>query len=197
LGAYGFLVAKRLDSTACPRDDIAAFVDGELSAAAASAFEGHVNECNTCAKALREQRKFLASLSASLSGDPGIGLPSNFARRVIAVAESRVTGLRSAHEQFTAIFIASALLFFSMFALASGSVEVFGGLAGFGEKAVTIALFSARAAANVLAAATVVVRSLFASSSSWLYVAALALVAIAAAAGYRQIARSIHVSAKN
>ncbi|MBK9154082.1 MAG: zf-HC2 domain-containing protein [Chloracidobacterium sp.] len=185
------------DSTACPRDDIAAFVDGELSAAAASEFEAHISECWTCARVLREQRQFLASLSASLSEDPGIGLPTNFARRVIAAAESRVTGLRSTHEQFTAVFISAALLFFSMFALGSGFGEIVAGSAAFAEKLLTVALFSARAAANVLAAATVVVRSLFAASASWLYFAAFTVVLLSAAAVLRQIARSAHISAKN
>lgn len=190
-------MTESIDTSSCPRDEIAAYLDGELSSTLADEFEGHVRDCETCSRALREQRQFLASLSASLGEDPGVRLPSNFAKRVIAAAESRVSGLRSPHEQFTAIFISAALLFFSMFALGSGFGDAVLWVAALSEKLAAFALFSGRAAANVLAAASVVVRSLFAASSGWLYLAAFVVVTIAAGALARQISRAVHLSAKN
>lgn len=183
--------------TACLHDDIAAYLDGELSAAEAAAIEDHVRACSACSAVLREQRQFLASISATLSGDPGVGLPANFAAKVIAAAENRVTGLRTPNEQFTAIFISASLLLFSMFGLGAGFGEILLGSAAVGEKILAVLIFSARAAGNVLSASAVVVRSLFAGSTQWVFIAVFPFVLAGSLIVSQRFLRSGKLISKN
>ena len=99
----------------CPRDDIAAFVDGELSETQRTRLEQHVSDCEICSRSLMEQRQFLAALSASLDCRSGLPLPKDFTKKVVASAESSVRGIRQPGELFTAIFICAALLIFALF----------------------------------------------------------------------------------
>lgn len=160
---YATLVeqVKELSETdICPRDDVAAYVDGELSAQEAEEFELHVDQCSTCGRALMQQRQFLAALSASLDHGSAIDLPKDFTKRIVTNAESSVSGVRRPHELFTAICISAALFLFVLFAF-GGETFAFASAAGaIGEKVFVIGSFFLKTAGNAIFAVAVVSRSL-------------------------------------
>ena len=137
-------------SDACPRDDIAAYVDGEVSAEVSAELELHFADCDTCSRAMAEQRKFLSALSASLANEAGIELPEDFTKKIVVTAESSVAGLRGERELPTAIFVFTALLLFSLFVIAGEYIGTTAGLAG--------GIF--RSAAHAATAVAVIVKAL-------------------------------------
>jgi anti-sigma factor RsiW len=100
----------------CPREEIAAYLDGELSAAALENFEAHVAECSTCAAELRVQRQLLCTLNAAFNASSRIALPDNFTRVVAAYAENDLHGLRDKSERRRALQL-SAIMALGAFAL--------------------------------------------------------------------------------
>ncbi len=149
----------------CPRDDIAAYVDGELSTEAAEAVERHVRACATCSRALLDQRQFLAALSESLD-DSNIVLPSDFAKRVVSNAESSVRGVRRPYEFLTAALICAVLLMFLLFALGVETSAVAAAMGSIAEKLLSIGGFLLRIVGNIAFAAAVVARALGAYTGS-------------------------------
>jgi hypothetical protein len=94
----------------CPRGQIAAYIEGDLSPEESSRFEEHRAVCTACVEELNEQKKFLSALDLVLvENDSEIRLPGNFTEVVVANAESNVTGLRRPQERFNAVFVCSAL----------------------------------------------------------------------------------------
>ena len=130
----------------CPRDDIAAYVDGELSAELSAELELHFAACEACGLALRQQRQFLSALSASLASEEAIELPEDFTKKIVVTAESSVTGLRGKRELLTAALVFAALLLFSVFVVGGEYLGTASAVGGFGQK--------------LMAAAAVVVRGL-------------------------------------
>lgn len=100
----------------CPREDVAAYLDGELSGAALDHFEAHVAQCADCASELRSQRQLLCTLEAAFSSSSRITLPDNFTRVVAAHAESDLRGLREKPERRRALQLC-VVLAVSSFAL--------------------------------------------------------------------------------
>lgn len=94
----------------CPREEIAAYLDGELDGAALTVFEDHVEQCDDCAKELRSQRQLLCTLEAAFGKSGRIDLPENFTRVVAAHAESDMQGLRHKIEYRRAIKLCAVLL---------------------------------------------------------------------------------------
>jgi anti-sigma factor RsiW len=96
---------------ACRRGDAAAaYLDGELSAAEASAFESHLKSCGACSSALSEQRRLLGLIEAAISGPhKAVTLPDDFARVVTARAQSDMTCVRVASEKRLAALLVVAL----------------------------------------------------------------------------------------
>lgn len=150
----------------CPRDDIAAYVDGELSREAASLLERHIDTCDACAGALRDQRQMLTALTASLDADTELSLPADFSKRVVSNAESSVAGLRRPNEILTAVCISSALLIFVLFAFGSETWSIFSTLGVAGEKLLTLGGFILKIAGNLAFGIAVVFRSLATHSSA-------------------------------
>ncbi len=148
----------------CPRDDIAAYVDGELTAEAASTLERHVDGCDLCSRSLREQRQFLAALSASLDDAAAIELPKDFTKRIVTNAESSVSGIRRPNELFTAVCISAALFLFVLFAFGGETLAIAAATGTIVEKLVVVAAFVVKLAANAVFALAVVSSSL----ASWL-----------------------------
>lgn len=150
----------------CPRHDIAAYVDGEVSAELSAELELHFAACSMCSRALREQRQFLSALSASLANDAEIELPEGFTKKIVVTAESSVTGLRGGRRELrTAAIIFAALLLFPIFVIGSeylGDTSVGGGL---GEKLTAFGSMLFRTAAHAATAAGVVVKALALSIS--------------------------------
>lgn len=94
----------------CPREEIAAFLDGELDGAGLTGFEDHVEQCHDCAKELRSQRQLLCTLEAAFGKSGRIDLPENFTRIVAAHAENDMQGLRHKIEYRRAMKLCAVLL---------------------------------------------------------------------------------------
>lgn len=113
--------AKNVD---CTREDIAAYLDGELSGAALEYFETHVAECCECADELRRQRQLLCALDAAFNSSAQISLPENFTRVVAKYAEHNLIGLRQKSERRRALQL-SAMLAVIAFALLGATFSAF------------------------------------------------------------------------
>lgn len=147
---------------ACPRDDIGAFVDGELSTQRAAELEEHIAGCHVCGVALREQKQILWAITASLESGDDLSLPPDFSKRVISNAESSVAGLRRPNEILTAVCISSALLIFVLFAFGGETWAVASALSVVAEKLFALGGFGFRIAGNLVFGFAVVARSLMA-----------------------------------
>ena len=148
------------DTEVCPRDDVAAYVDGELSQQETAAFERHVKGCTGCSSSLRQQRQFLAALSASLESDPAIDLPGDFTRKVVTYAESSVCGVRRPNELFTAACISAALFLFLLFSFGGEAVAIASAAGSIGEKILTVGSFALKMIGSAVFSVAVVSRSL-------------------------------------
>jgi predicted anti-sigma-YlaC factor YlaD len=105
----------------CRREEIAAYLDGELNRDDLSLFEEHLSECPECARELQEQRRLLCALDFALGGDdPSIALPRNFAKVVAVHAESDMSGVRHPKERRRALWLCTGLALIA-FALLGGS----------------------------------------------------------------------------
>ena len=94
----------------CPREEIAAYLDGELDTAAVIAFENHVEQCDDCAKELRSQRQLLCTLEAAFGKSGRFNVPEDFTRVVAAHAESDMQGLRHKLEYRRAMKLCAVIL---------------------------------------------------------------------------------------
>jgi hypothetical protein len=110
-------------SRECPRDDIAAYLDGELAGSALERFEKHVASCEECSSELLQQRRLLCALDFALGGeDPNISLPKNFAQVVATHAESDMSGLRNRAERRRAFRLCVGLTLASLILLGTGTL---------------------------------------------------------------------------
>ena len=100
----------------CPREDVAAYLDGELADAALADFEAHAAACLDCTAELRSQRQLLCTLDAAFSNTSRIALPESFTRVVTTYAEHDLRGLRGKSERRRVLQL-SALLAIGAFAL--------------------------------------------------------------------------------
>ena len=105
----------------CPREEIAAYLDGELDGDLATSFEAHVERCSDCAAELRSQRQLLCTLEAAFGTARHIELPENFTRVVAAHAENDMRGLRHKVERRRALQLCAALLFAAFLLLGAAS----------------------------------------------------------------------------
>jgi len=130
-------VQERQD-VGCPSYEIAAYIDGELTAERELQLDAHFAACPLCSAELNEQKQVLLSLNASLGYEAEMELPSNFTRLIVANAESSVTGLRRPRERFNAVFICAALFLFGLFALGTDAVGMFNGVVMIFERIVAV-----------------------------------------------------------
>ncbi len=93
----------------CPHEELAAYIDGELTPREEIELDLHLTACRSCAAELNEQKRLLCALDFALEGEREFKLPENFARVVAANAECRVSGLRSPKERLNAGFVMAAL----------------------------------------------------------------------------------------
>ena len=94
----------KIEERECPRADIAAYIDGELTPREELALELHLAACPDCTGELNLQKQMLRALDCGLKDRTEIELPKNFAKTVATRAESNVSGLRSKEERFRALF---------------------------------------------------------------------------------------------
>jgi anti-sigma factor RsiW len=110
----------------CPGEDVAAYLDGELTGHSLQVFESHLAECSSCAVELRQQRQLLCTLDAAFNSSNQFSLPAEFTRVIATHAESDLRGLRGKSERRRAAQLC-AILGLSAFALlgATSGVLVF------------------------------------------------------------------------
>jgi anti-sigma factor RsiW len=108
---------------ACQLEDVAAYLDGELSGDALICFEDHLKSCAHCDGELREQRQLLCTLESAFSDSRAFDLPNNFTRVVTARAENDLSGVRNRREGRRALQLCAALALVS-FALLGAATRV-------------------------------------------------------------------------
>ena len=114
-----------MDATnTCQSEEVAAYLDGELTSVALDRFEQHAKECSTCAKELRAQRQLLCTLDTAFSDSRSFDLPNNFARVVTARAENDLSGMRNRHERKRALQLCMllALIAFALLGAAARTI---------------------------------------------------------------------------
>lgn len=109
----------------CETLKVSAYVEGDLSPHDELAFELHLASCTDCTLKLNHHKNFLNLLNSSLLADDGPELPPEFTRKIVAKAESGVSGLRDKNESRTAFLIIGSLtaLAFAIL-LASGQLGI-------------------------------------------------------------------------
>ena len=102
---------ERMDNidNGCQLEDVAAYLDGELTAGGLARFEQHVHECATCASELRAQRQLLCTLDVAFNDSRTFDLPKNFARVVTASAENDLSMIRNGRERKRALQLCGLL----------------------------------------------------------------------------------------
>lgn len=120
--------------------EIAAYLDGELTADAEISFERHVTGCETCSDRLNEQKRLLCALDSAFEDERDFELPKDFVKNVAVRAESDVSGLNSKEERRRA-FLITALLFAAgvLFGVVSKKLGVFE--AAFAQIRVSLGVF--------------------------------------------------------
>ena len=108
----------------CQLEDVAAYLDGELSEAGVNRFENHLRSCSECATELRAQRQLLCTLEVAFNGNRSFQLPHNFTRIVTARAESDLSGMRNKHERRRALKLCAGLAIVSFALLGAAARTV-------------------------------------------------------------------------
>ena len=108
------------DKLVCGSEEIVAYLDGELDANALARFERHVGDCADCAAALAAEQQLFRELDSSLSIEPRLEMPKNFAQVVAARAQADLSGVRHATERRRALRLC-AVLALAAFALTGGA----------------------------------------------------------------------------
>lgn len=143
----------------CALEDVAAYLDGELSEAGMVEFEDHLKSCVDCAGELRVQRQLLCTLDVAFNGARSFQLPHNFTRVVTARAESDLRGMRNKHERRRALKLCAMLAAVS-FALLGATTRtvVFEPVRSFFKVARSLAQLAWEATSEALLSAAVLVR---------------------------------------
>ncbi|MEP6849019.1 MAG: zf-HC2 domain-containing protein [Acidobacteriota bacterium] len=144
----------------CPSEEIASYIEGELSPVREIELEMHFAGCETCSAELNLQKKFLIALDHALESEKQIELPVNFTKVVVANAESRVSGLRRRSERFNALFVCAALFVFLMFTLGADSGKALSGFMTVFEKVGAVLAFAGHCAYDLAVGAVIIIRSL-------------------------------------
>jgi predicted anti-sigma-YlaC factor YlaD len=149
----------------CPRvESVAAYLDGEMDAPPAALFESHVKECQSCAGALREQRRLMCLLDnafgARAGGARSVELPADFARVVTAHARTDMGGVRSRAERAFSVKLSLALAAVTALLLgASAGDAVLGPAAALARSAAGVAGMLGHALLDAVATAVVILRA--------------------------------------
>ena len=109
------------NNNGCPREDVAVYLDGEMSGNALDNFEEHLKVCTDCAAELRTQRQLLCTLDVAFNGSRAFELPHDFTRVVAAHAESNLSGMRKKSERWRAFKLCAVLALVSFALLGAAS----------------------------------------------------------------------------
>jgi anti-sigma factor RsiW len=144
----------------CQNNEIAAYIDGELSPREELDLEMHFAVCPSCKVKLNEQKKLLCALDFVLENEKEIELPANFTKVVIANAESKVSGLRRPQERFKALFICAALVLLVLLGLGGETETVLNTFGKLGEQIFAVGGFAVHLIYNFAIATAIILRSL-------------------------------------
>jgi predicted anti-sigma-YlaC factor YlaD len=112
---------KTIDGKGCQLEDIAAYLDGELSDTAQETFEEHLKSCAACVVELRVQRQLLCTLDLAFNESRPFELPRDFTRVVAAQAENDLSGMRKWSERRRALQLCAMLALVSFALLGAAS----------------------------------------------------------------------------
>jgi predicted anti-sigma-YlaC factor YlaD len=143
----------------CQLEEVAAYVDGELSGVGLDRFEEHLKSCADCTGELRAQRQLLCTLDVAFGSSRSFNLPNNFTRVVTARAESDLSGMRNKRERRRALqlCVGLAVVTFALLGAAARTV-VFDPVWSFFRIARSVFHLAWQATSEVAVSATVVVR---------------------------------------
>ena len=143
----------------CQLEDVAAYLDGELSEAGANRFEDHLRSGLDCATELRAQRQLLCTLDVAFNGGRSFQLPHDFTRIVTARAENDLSGMRNKHERRRALKLCAvlALVSFALLGAATRTV-VFDPLSTLFRISRTLLQLAWQAGSEMVMSVTVLVR---------------------------------------
>ena len=144
----------------CPREEIAAYLDGELAPREEIDLELHFAACQLCNAELNAQKKLLCALDFSFEKTDEIELPENFTRIVVANAESNVKGLRCPRERNRALFVCAALFVLLIFGLGAETSKTFADFGTMTEQFFAVGSFFVHLLNDLTIAATVILRSI-------------------------------------
>ncbi|MCA1589869.1 MAG: zf-HC2 domain-containing protein [Acidobacteria bacterium] len=168
---------SRKTSGECKSVSISAYVDGELSRIQECELERHFATCAKCREEINFQKTVLLTLNSSLErgGEPEI--PKNFARLVIATAETRVDGLRRSGEKRLALAICLGLAAFSLLLLGPDHKYIIAAGFGFIEAIASVVSYTLHFLYDIALGLVVISRSLLsvAAASSLMALAFFAL----------------------
>lgn len=126
----------------CPREEIFAYVDGELSSAEELDLEIHVADCTTCKDEVNAQKRVSNSLEILLDEESqNIAVPDNFSKVVAAQAESDVKGLRHRKEISKALLICTSLFFLVTLGLGTEIKSIGKAVSRFAEQSMAVGGF--------------------------------------------------------
>ncbi len=145
--------------TDCPRIEIAAYVDGELSPREEFDLEMHFAVCPTCSAELNDQKKLLCALDFALENEQEIELPENFTKVVVANAESNVQGLRCPRERNRALMVCAALFLLVFLGLGAETSKTFAAFGAVTDQFLAVGSFFLHLIHDITIAATVIFRS--------------------------------------
>ncbi len=144
----------------CPREEIFAYVDGELSVADENVLEEHLSGCKVCTSEVNAQKKVSNSLEIILEDEmKNIELPENFTEVVKTKAESNVSGLRKKKEISRALIICASLFLLITVGLGAGTNSVSATLKKFADQFSAIFGFIFHLVYDVVIAASIILRS--------------------------------------
>lgn len=144
----------------CPRTELAAYIDGELSPREELALELHLAGCTVCSVELNEQKKLLCALDFALENEEEIELPENFTKIVVANAESNVQGLRCPRERSRALTVCAALFLLIVIGLSAEASKTFATFGALTEQFLAVGSFFVHFIHDISIAAAVLIRSL-------------------------------------
>ncbi len=145
----------------CPREEVFAYIDCELSAEDELAMESHLARCAVCRDELNSQKKVSTTLEILLEEESrNIELPKDFTKVVTAKAESNVSGLRQRKERSHALLICAILFFLILVGVGAEVKAVYSATGEFGDQFASVFGFVFRVVYDLGIGVSVVLKSL-------------------------------------
>jgi predicted anti-sigma-YlaC factor YlaD len=144
----------------CPREEIAAYLDGELSPRRELELEAHFAVCASCVSELNAQKKLLCVLDSALLTEREVLLPENFTKVIVTKAESNVSGLRRPQERRNALFICAALFIPLLIWFGAETESVLTAFGQFGEQILAVGGLIFHLVYDITVGIAVILRSL-------------------------------------